>query len=77
MLRFALIHAIQIVGEAASRVSTETRDRHPSLPWAAVIGMRHRLTHAYFDIDHSILWTTATEAAPDLLAEVERLLGSK
>jgi uncharacterized protein with HEPN domain len=74
MLRFALIHVIQVIGEAASKVSAETRARHPSLPWAAIVGMRNRLSHAYFDIDYDILWTTATEAAPNLLAEVERAL---
>ncbi len=67
MLAFALVRAIEIVGEAASKVSPETRARHPQVPWAAIIGMRHRLVHAYFDVDHDILWTTATEAAPGLL----------
>ncbi|SEE46691.1 Uncharacterized conserved protein, contains HEPN domain [Rhizobiales bacterium GAS188] len=70
MLAFALVHAIQIVGEAASKISVETRDEHPQIPWAAVIGMRHRLIHAYFDINLDILWVTATEAAPALLAQI-------
>ncbi len=67
MLAFALVRAIEIVGEAATKVSIETREQHPEVPWAAIIGMRHRLIHAYFDINHDILWTTATEAVPDLL----------
>jgi uncharacterized protein with HEPN domain len=76
MLVFALLHAIQIVGEAASKVSAEFRERHSQVPWQLITGMRHRLVHAYFDISHDILWTTATESVPELLAEVDRLLSS-
>ena len=75
MLVFALVHALQIVGEAASKVTAETRGRHPEIPWSMIIGMRHRLVHAYFDINLDILWTTAAEAAPALLAKVQRILG--
>lgn len=74
MLAFALVHAIQVVGEAAGRVTDATRDAHPRVPWAAMIGMRHRLVHAYFDIDADILWTTATEAVPALLKQIEPLV---
>ena len=76
MLAFALLHAIQIVGEAAGKISAEFRDQHPQIPWALISGMRHRLVHAYFDINHDILWTTATESVPELLAQVDRLLAS-
>ena len=77
MLVFALMHAIQVAGEAASRISSETRDQHPQIPWAAVIGMRHRLVHAYADINLDILWTTATAAAPELLAKIRPLLNTE
>ncbi|MFH0810226.1 MAG: HepT-like ribonuclease domain-containing protein, partial [Pseudomonadota bacterium] len=52
MLRFALVRAIEIIGEAASKVSTETRALTASVPWAAIISMRNRLIHAYFDVNH-------------------------
>jgi uncharacterized protein with HEPN domain len=74
MLRFALLYAIQIVGEAASRISPETRDQYLDVPWAVIVAMRNRLVHAYADIDHDILWTTATEAVPQLLAQLQGLL---
>ena len=74
MLTFALVHALQIVGEAATRVSTETRDLCPDIPWADVVGMRNRLVHAYFDVNLDILWATAVGAAPVLLAKIEVLL---
>jgi uncharacterized protein with HEPN domain len=74
MLSFALMHAIQIVGEAARKISQETRDQHPQIRWADIIGMRHRLVHAYIDIDPDILWETVTEAAPLLLTQVKSIL---
>ena len=74
MLTFALLHAIQIVGEAATKISPETREALSQVPWGGIIGMRHRLVHAYFDVDFDILWTTATEAAPELLAQIKPLL---
>lgn len=46
MLLFALVRAIEIIGEAAGKVSTETQDLHAEIPWQAIIGMRNRLVHA-------------------------------
>lgn len=68
MFRFALVRAIEIIGEAASRVSPETRQQLPSVPWSDAILMRNRLIHAYFDINHTILWKTVTEDIPALLS---------
>ena len=74
MLTFAPVYAAQIVGEAASKVTVEFRDQHPEIPWAIIIGMRHRLVHAYSDINQDILWTTIKEAAPQLLRQMKSLL---
>jgi len=73
MLLFALVRAIEIVGEAASKVSAEARANAPEVPWISVVGMRNRLVHAYFDINKDILWTTVTEALPPLRASLESL----
>jgi uncharacterized protein with HEPN domain len=64
----------KIVGEAVSKVSIELREQNPEIPWAIIVGMRHRLVHAYSDINRDILWTTATEAAPEPLAQIKPLL---
>lgn len=64
MLIFALSRAIEIIGEAASKVSLETRAATPSAPWREVTSMRNRLIHAYYDIDCNILWKTVTEEVP-------------
>jgi len=74
MLLFALVRAVEVAGEAASKVSEETRAKLPELPWAAMVGMRNRLVHAYFDINRDILWTTVTEAAPPLAAALKKFL---
>lgn len=73
-LVFALVKAVEIIGEAAYRVSPATRDETPQLPWDDMIGMRHRLVHAYFDIDLDILWRTVQEDLPPLIAELERTM---
>jgi len=74
MLVFALVKAIEIVGEAASQISTALRETHSRIPWAVIIGMRNRLIHAYFDINLDILWETVTGNLPPLIAELEQLV---
>ncbi len=51
MLLFAVVRAVEVLGEAASKVTLETRAAHVDIPWSAIVGMRNRLVHAYFDID--------------------------
>ena len=64
MLLFALVRAIEVAGEAASRVSAETRAALTELPWDSMIGMRNRLVHAYFDINHDILLDHGNRGGP-------------
>jgi uncharacterized protein with HEPN domain len=72
MLTFALVHAVEIVGEAASKVTPETRLRFPEVRWTAIIGMRNRMVHAYFAVNRDILWTTVQESLPTLLRQLRR-----
>lgn len=69
-----LLKAIEIIGEAASMIDPSVHDAIPSVPWSRIIGMRHRLVHAYFDIDLDIVWATATKAMPQLATELENFL---
>jgi len=71
MLLFALVRAVEIVGEAAGKMSADARAELPEVPWVAVVGMRNRLVHAYFDIDPDILWATVTQALPELWAQLK------
>lgn len=74
MLALALVKEIEIIGEAAGKISEEFKTSQPQIPWSKAIGMRHRLVHAYFEIDFDILWTTVTGALPPLIAALEHLL---
>jgi len=67
MLLFALIRAVEVIGEAASKISLETRSSVPTVPWSIIISMRNRLIHAYFDVDPDILWVTVSEEIPQLM----------
>lgn len=71
MLLFAVARAIEIVGEAASKVSPAGRALMPALPWKSMIGMRNRLAHAYFDIDANVVWKTVSAELPLLLAGLQ------
>ncbi len=73
-LVLALIKSIEIIGEAAAKVTQKCREDLPQIPWPNIIGMRNRLIHAYFDINLDILWKTVTEDLPPLIAELEKIL---
>jgi len=73
-LQFALVRAIEIIGEAASKVGSDARDLDPQIPWPSIVSMRNRLIHAYFDVDNEILWNTVVEALPVLKRQIEALL---
>lgn len=75
MLALSLVRLLEIIGEAASRVSNKRQAQSPEIPWRQVVGMRNRLTHAYFDIDLDLVWQTVTEDLVPLIVELERLLG--
>ncbi|MDW8317052.1 MAG: DUF86 domain-containing protein [Anaerolineae bacterium] len=75
-LTLALIKDIEIIGEAAYQVSDETRSQLPDIPWQDIIGMRHRLVHAYFDINLDVLWQTVQQDLPPLVEVLRRALGA-
>ncbi len=74
MLVLSLIKDIEIIGEAAYQVSGITRDKLQNIPWDDIIGMRHRLVHAYFDINLDILWRTVQYDLPILISELETIV---
>lgn len=73
-LRYALVHLISVIGEAAGKVRPDTRSTLGEIPWPDVIGMRNRLVHAYFDINLDILWATVQDNLPPLLQALESAL---
>ncbi|RJP36418.1 MAG: DUF86 domain-containing protein [Phycisphaerales bacterium] len=74
MLRSAVERQIEIIGEAARRVSTAFRAAHPQIPWRRIVGQRHVLDHDYAEIRHERLWRVAVDSIPDLIVELERLV---
>jgi len=73
-LRLALAHLVQVIGEAARRVSDEGCRAHPEIPWRQIMGMRHKIVHDYMDIKESILWEVVTRDMPPLLAALEKIV---
>ncbi len=77
MLMRAVVKDIEIIGEAAASVSTETREARPQIRWKAIVGMRHRLIHGYFDINLDLVWLTLTDDLPPLIDQLRAILKSE
>ncbi|MCC6399299.1 MAG: DUF86 domain-containing protein [Flavobacteriales bacterium] len=75
-LRFAVVKQLEVIGEAASRITRETLDAEPSIPSRQVVLMRHVLVHDYYRIDVPTVWNTVTNDLGPLKQALLRLLGS-
>lgn len=69
----ACCYQIAVIGEAAKRLSSNVRNKHPEVHWKDIAGMRDRLIHGYDSVDIDELWKTATEDVPDLLKQVRAI----
>ena len=76
MLLLSLVKEIEIIGEAAGRISPEGQAAVIGIPWPQMMAMRNRLTHGYFDWDAERIWTTVTSDLPDLVRVLEKALSS-
>lgn len=70
VLSLALVRLMEVVGEAAARVSPAGRDNLPRIPWSQIVGLRNRLIHGYDSIDMDILWNILSSDLPPLVAEL-------
>ncbi len=70
----AVIYNIQIIGEAASKLSDRIKEDHPEVPWHQVIGMRHRLVHEYGQVRIDIIWRVASIHIPPLMEQLKKIL---
>lgn len=66
----AVVRQLEIVGEAAGRVSDEFRSEHPQIPWSAIAGLRNRLIHAYFEVDLDVVWEIVGHELPPLIEQL-------
>lgn len=73
--QLALTRLVEIIGEAANRVSEASRRETTGIPWPQIIGMRNRLIHGYDVIDYQMLWDTITNDLPPLIAALQNVLG--
>jgi uncharacterized protein with HEPN domain len=74
LLQDGVVRQLEIIGEAATRISVEFRDTHPGTEWGKMIGMRNRLIHVYFEVDLSIIWDTVQTDLPSLKQQIAQIL---
>jgi uncharacterized protein with HEPN domain len=70
----AVIRSLEVIGEAAGKVSLPTRSANPDIPWREVTGMRHRLIHGYADIRLDLVWMVAQDRLGPLIEALGRLV---
>ena len=74
VLSLALVQLMQLIGEAAGRVSPARQENHPEIQWPEIIALRNRLIHGYDTVDFDILWRIITNDIPPLISALERIL---
>ena len=77
LLNLALTRLLEVIGEAAARVSDEARAEHPEIPWPQIVGLRNRLIHGYDSVDFDILWQIVTGDLPPLIASLELVIAEE
>jgi len=77
LLALGLLKSIEIIGEAASRISPAARESYPQIPWPDIVGMRNRLVHAYFEIDLDQVWDTVANDLTPLVAVLQPIVKSR
>ena len=70
----AIVKVLEIIGEAASRITTDTRRAYPQIPWRQIIGLRNRVVHGYFDVDLKLIWQIVRQDIPILIDQLQDLL---
>ena len=71
VFQLAMLHLIQIVGEAAAKTSQDLRQQHPEIPWLNIAGTRNRIVHAYADVNLDLVWDVLTVHLPSLVAQLQ------
>ena len=74
ILQLAVVRLLEIVGEAAGRVTADFRDQNSAIPWPQIVGLRNRLIHGYDSVDLDILWEILTRDLPVLISNLEQIL---
>jgi uncharacterized protein with HEPN domain len=69
----AITRDIEIIGEAASKLTDNFREQYSDIPWGSIIGMRNWLIHGYFNIDSEHIWGTVKNDIPDLVSKLKKI----
>lgn len=77
LVRSAVLQKLLIIGEAASRLPKDFRERHREVPWSDIVGFRNIAVHAYFSVEWPFVWVTATKDVPELRELVASILESE
>lgn len=70
----AVIRKFEIIGEATKQIPDEIRNNHPGIPWKEMAGMRDRLIHFYFGVDHKLVWETIKKRLPKIKPQINQIL---
>ena len=74
MLELALVRLVEIIGEAANRISETGRSGLPELPWPQIVGLRNRIVHGYDVINLDIVWKIVHEDLPPLIEQLQKII---
>lgn len=77
MRQSAVIQKILVIGEAASHISEDIRNKYPNVEWPKVVGMRHILVHGYFGADLDIVWRVVSRRVPELRHQISQILSQE
>jgi uncharacterized protein with HEPN domain len=71
---YAVIRALEVIGEATKRIPQDVRDRYPAVPWRSMAGIRDKLIHDYLTVNLEVVWKTVKEDVPALLPQLGHML---
>lgn len=73
-IHYAVVRALEIIGEATKRLPSHLRDEYPAIPWKGMAGMRDRIIHGYDMVDYEIVWNTVKQVIPRVRPQLQQIL---